>query len=199
MLLAVDAGNTNIVFGLYQGSQQKGQWRLKTLGQRSGDEYIVFLAQWLSMKRYACQDIEAVVISSVVPDVLCHFKSMVQKHLKGPLFVVGESPLKIDVPVKIENPETLGADRLVNSFEGFRRYGGPLIIIDFGTATTFDVIDHEGSYIGGVIAPGVNLSLKALYKGAAKLPPVSFARTEHIIAKTPYLPCRLVAIGDILD
>jgi len=181
MHLAIDSGNTNVVFGLYDGTKNLGFWRLKNEPQRPADEYIVFLSQWLSLSGYELDAIEDVIISSVVPDALFHLKNLVNHHFKNPPIVVGEDGIDLGVKIKIERPETVGADRLVNTFGGFRRYGGPLIIIDFGTATTFDIIDHEGNYIGGIIAPGVHLSLKALYEAAAKLPPTAFARTNHVI------------------
>src|ERR1700722_6482193 len=184
MLLAIDSGNTHIVFGLYEESKKICQWRLKNEPQRPADEYIVFLNQWLSMAGYSLKNINDVIISSVVPEVLLHLKCMISRHFKNKPLVIGESKIELGIAVKIDKPQSLGADRLVNAFGGYRRYGGPLLIIDFGTATTFDIIDEEGSYIGGVIAPGVNLSLKALYEAAAKLPPAAFARTDHVIATT---------------
>ena len=184
MLLAIDSGNTHLVFALYEGEKKHGQWRLKNEPQRPADEYIVFLNQWLSMSGLRLKDIQDVIISSVVPETLFHLKHMVKGHFTNPPLVVGEASIDVGVKVKIDKPHTLGADRLVNAFGGFRKYGGPLIIIDFGTATTFDIIDEQGSYIGGIIAPGVALSLKALYEGAAKLPPITFARTNHVIATT---------------
>lgn len=181
MLLAIDSGNTHIVFGLYEGTRKLGQWRLKNEPQRPADEYIVFLNQWLSIAGYSIEDIKDTVISSVVPDALRNLRQMVAGHFKQNPIVTGDPDVDLGVQVKIDQPESLGADRLVNAFGGFRKYGGPLIIIDFGTATTFDLIDAEGSYRGGVIAPGVNLSLEALYKAAAKLPPTAFARTDQVM------------------
>ncbi|MBS0272206.1 MAG: type III pantothenate kinase [Proteobacteria bacterium] len=184
MLLAIDSGNTNIVFGLYENSKQITHWRLQNEPQRPADEYIVFLSQWMLLAGYRLEDISDVIISSVVPDALFHLKEMVKRHFKNNPIVIGESGINLGVTIKIDRPETLGADRLVNTWGAYRSYGGPLILIDFGTATTFDVIDGEGAYVGGVIAPGVNLSLKALYEAAAKLPPTAFARTDHVIATT---------------
>lgn len=184
MLLAIDSGNTNIVFGLYKNSKQITHWRLQNEPQRPADEYIIFLSQWVALVGYRLEDIRDVIISSVVPDALLHLKRMVERHFKNKPIVIGEPGIDLGVTVKIDQPETLGADRLVNAFGAYRLYGGPLILIDFGTATTFDVIDGEGAYVGGVIAPGVNLSLKALYEAAAKLPPTAFARTDHVIATT---------------
>jgi len=181
MLLAIDSGNTNVVFGLYDSLKKCGQWRLKNEPQSPADEMIVFLNHWLKMEGYNLDAIEAVLISSVVPETLVHLKNMVDKYFKRPALVIGEDGLDLGVHIKIERPESVGADRIVNTFGGFRLYGGPLIIIDFGTATTFDIIDQDGCYVGGIIAPGVHLSLKALYEAAAKLPPTAFARTPHVI------------------
>ena len=181
MFLVIDSGNTNIVFGLYEGKKKMGQWRLKNDPQRPGDEYMAFISQWLSLEGYSLDAINDVIIASVVPEALFHLKFMVKRYFKKKPFVVGEPSVALKMPIKIAKPESLGADRLVNAYGGYRRYGGPLIIVDFGTATTLEIIDEKGSYLGGAIAPGVKLSLKALYEAAAKLPSVSFARTDHVI------------------
>jgi type III pantothenate kinase len=182
MLLAIDSGNTNIVFGLYQGPKQISQWRLMNEPQRPADEYIIFLTQWMSLEGYSLDSIEDVIISSVVPEALFHLKGMAKRYFKNEPFVVGEPTVDIRMVIKIDKPESLGADLLVNAYGAYRRYGGPLIIIDFGTATTFEVIDGEGNFRGGSIASGINLTLKALYEAAAKLPSIAFARTNHVIA-----------------
>jgi len=181
MLLVIDSGNTNVVFGLYDGIKKMGQWRLKNEPQRPGDEYIGFLNQWVSLAGYSLDAIDDVIISSVVPEALFNLKFMAKRYFKKKPFVVGEPSVKLKMVLKIDKPETLGADRLVSAYGGYKRYGGPLIIIDFGTATTLEVVDEKGRYLGGAIAPGVKLSLKALYDAAAKLPPVTFARTDHVI------------------
>jgi type III pantothenate kinase len=181
MHLAIDSGNTNVVFGLYDAQQNKGLWRLKNDPERPADEYIVYLQEWLRMTQCNLSQIEGIIISSVVPDTLVHLKNLVEMYFHKTPLIVGEDGLDLGVKVKIDRPETLGADRLVNTFGGYRKYGGPLVIIDFGTATTFDIVDSEGSYVGGIIAPGVNLSLKALYEATAKLPATPFARTEKVI------------------
>jgi len=184
MLLAIDSGNTNVVFGLYEGKRKISQWRLKNEPQRPADEYIAFLSQWLSLSGYSLETIQDVIISSVVPEALFHLKHMVDRYFKSQPFVIGEPSINLNLTIKIDQPESLGADRLVDIYGAYRRYGGPLIIIDFGTATTFELIDKDGSYLGGAIAPGVNLSLIALYEAAAKLPLVSFGHIDHVIGTT---------------
>lgn len=184
MLLAIDSGNTNIVFGLYKGAKKINQWRLRNESQRTKDEYITFLNQWISFEGYSLDSIEAVIISSVVPETLFHLKRMVTHYFKKIPFVIGEPNVNLKMILKVDEPDNLGADRLVNAYGGYRRYGGPLLIVDFGTATTFEVINDKGHYLGGAIAPGVNLSLKALFEAAAKLPPIIFERTDHVIGTT---------------
>lgn len=184
MLLAIDSGNTNVVFGLYDGTKRHGQWRLKNDPARPADEYIVFLNQWLSMSGHSLDTIKDVIISSVVPEVLFHLKGMVERFFKNKPFVIGEPSVDLKRVMEIDVPLNLGADRLVNAYGAYKRYGGPLFIIDFGTATTFDMMDHEGCYLGGAIAAGVNLSLKALFEAAAKLPSITFARTDKVIGTT---------------
>lgn len=181
MLLAIDSGNTNVVFGLYERTKCVKLWRLKNEPQRPADEYIIFLNQWLTMGGFSLEDIEDTIISSVVPQALFHLKDMVKRFLHKDPFVIGEPSVPLKMPILLDKPESLGADLLVNAYGGYKRYGGPLLIIDFGTATTFEVVDGEGNYRGGSIAPGVNLALKALYDGAAKLPPIDFARTDRVI------------------
>lgn len=181
MLLAIDSGNTNVVFGLYEGTRKVGQWRLMNEPQRPADEYIVFISQWLSHAGYSLETIEDIIISSVVPEALFHLKGMAERYFKNKPFVIGEPNVGLKMVIKIDNPENLGADLLVNAYGGYKRYGGPLIIIDFGTATTFEVIHADGSFLGGAITSGINLALKALYDAAAKLPLIDFARTTHVI------------------
>jgi type III pantothenate kinase len=184
MLLAIDSGNTNVVFGLYKGKKRMSQWRLKNDPQRPGDEYMVFVNQWLTHAGYGIETIQDVIISSVVPEALFNLKWMVKRYFSKKPFVIGEPSVKLKMVLKIDKPENLGADRLVNAYGGYKRYGGPLLIVDFGTATTLEMINHKGHYLGGAIAPGAKSSLKALYTGTAKLPSVVFARTKVVIGTT---------------
>ncbi|MBA3813066.1 MAG: type III pantothenate kinase [Alphaproteobacteria bacterium] len=184
MLLVIDSGNTNVVFGLYKDKKKISQWRLKNEPQRPADEYIAFLNQWLSLVGYSLDSVEDVIISSVVPEVLFNLKWMVKRYFNKKPFVIGEPSVNLKMVIKLDKPENLGADLLVNAYGGYKRYGGPLVIVDFGTATTLEVIDGKGRYLGGAIAPGVKLSLKALHEAAAKLPPIAFARTSQLIGTT---------------
>jgi type III pantothenate kinase len=180
LLLAVDVGNTNTVFGLYRERQPLGQWRISTVRERTADEYAAALIQLITLKGFQHGDVRAAVISSVVPQALPPLKSMCREFFGCEAKVVTED-LAVTAPVAVENPREVGADRLVNAVAAHARYGGPLIVVDFGTATTFDVIDQEGRYCGGVIATGINLSLEALHRAAAKLPRVAVERPPQVI------------------
>jgi type III pantothenate kinase len=180
LLLAVDVGNTNTVFGLYRERQPLGQWRISTVRERTADEYAAALIQLITLKGFRHGDVSAAVISSVVPQALPPLKSMCREFFGCEAKVVTED-LAVTAPVAVENPREVGADRLVNAVAAHARYGGPLIVVDFGTATTFDVIDQEGRYCGGVIATGINLSLEALHRAAAKLPRVAVERPPQVI------------------
>jgi type III pantothenate kinase len=180
LLLAIDVGNTNTVFALYRGRTALGQWRVSTVRERTSDEYAAALIQLMSLKGHGPGEVRDAVISSVVPQALPPLKSMCKEFFDSAARVVGEN-LAITIPIAIDNPREVGADRLVNGVAAHARYQGPLIIVDFGTATTFDVIDHEGRYCGGVIATGINLSLEALHRAAAKLPRVAVERPPQVI------------------
>lgn len=180
LLLAIDVGNTNTVFALYDGTLALGQWRLSTVRERTADEYAAALTQLITYRGHDPHAVADAVISSVVPEALWPLKTMCREIFRCTPRVVGDD-LGVTIPVVIENPREVGADRLVNAVAARSRYGGPLIVVDFGTATTFDVIDGEGRYCGGVIAAGVNLSLEALHMAAAKLPRVPVERPHAVI------------------
>jgi len=180
LLLAIDVGNTNTVFALYRERDALGQWRISTIRERTADEYAAALTQLMMLKGYSHRDVGAAVISSVVPQAVNPLKSMCREFFDCTPRVVGED-LAVTIPVVIDNPREVGADRLVNAVAAHARYGGPLIVLDFGTATTFDVIDEEGRYCGGVIATGINLSLEALHRAAAKLPRIAVERPGRVI------------------
>ena len=180
LLLAIDVGNTNTVFALYEGYRALGQWRLSTVRERTRDEYVAALIQLITYKGLDPQAVGAAVISSVVPEAVWPLRTMCREVFGCTPKVVGET-LEVTIPVLIDNPREVGADRLVNAVAAQVRYGGPLIVVDFGTATTFDVIDGAGSYCGGVIAAGINLSLEALHRAAAKLPRVTVERPPRVI------------------
>ena len=180
LLLAIDVGNTNTVFALYRERDALGQWRISTVRERTADEYAAALTQLMALKGYHHGDVGAAVIASVVPQALTPLKSMCREFFGCTARVVGDD-LGVTIPVVVDNPREVGADRLVNAVAAHTRYHGPLIVVDFGTATTFDVIDEAGRYCGGVIATGINLSLEALHRAAAKLPRVAVERPERVI------------------
>ena len=182
LLLAIDVGNTNTVFALYRERHALGQWRISTVRERTADEYAAALTQLMALKGYHHGDVGAAVIASVVPQALTPLKSMCREFFSCAR-VVGED-LGVTIPVLIDNPREVGADRLVNAVAAHARYHGPLIVVDFGTATTFDVIDEAGRYCGGVIATGINLSLEALHRAAAKLPRVAVERPPRVIGSS---------------
>ncbi len=183
MLLLIDVGNTNTVFALYEDREARGQWRLSTARQRTAEEYAALLFQLLSIAGFGKQHVDAVVISSVVPQTVFPLRLMSYNFFGCQGFVVGE-----DVPIPIENklinPKEAGADRLVNALAAVRRYAPPLMVVDFGTATTFDIVDDNGAFLGGIIAPGINLSIEALHRAAAKLPRIAVEPPPQVIGRS---------------
>lgn len=184
MLLAIDAGNTNIVFALHDHNEIIHKWRISSAGSRTADEYMVWLSQLLNFEKLDFADIKGAIIATVVPEALFPLQLLCRRYFQCDALVVGADNVKLDVEVKLPNPGEVGADRLVNAVAAHKRYGGPMIIIDFGTATTFDIIDEKGAYHGGVIAPGVNLSVEALSRAAAKLPRVAVERPAKVIGNS---------------
>ena len=183
MLLAIDSGNTNVVFGVFDGTDFIKAFRCANDPKRTADEYIVWLTDLMRLNEVDPKTIHGTVIGSVVPETEFNLISLCRRYFDGEPLVIGDPGVTLGIDVLIDRPEQAGADRLVNAVEAHRTYGGPLICIDFGTATTFDVIDGDGNYRGGIIAPGINLSLEALYNAGAKLPLVEIAPTEQIIGK----------------
>jgi type III pantothenate kinase len=181
MLLAIDVGNTNTVFAVFDKDMLKGQWRMATDARRTADEYAVWLFQMMALEQIQLKEIKAVILGSVVPQTNFSFRQLTKKYFHTDLLVVGDSNVKIGIEAKIDRPSEVGADRLVNAVAAWNRYKKPLVVVDFGTATTFDVVNANGNYIGGVIAPGINLSLEALHRAAAKLPNVAVQRPEKVI------------------
>jgi type III pantothenate kinase len=180
MLLAIDVGNTNTVFALYDGERRLESWRLATVRDRTADEYALALVQLMEMAGFDPARIEHAVASSVVPQAQMPLRWMCRDRLRCPIGFVGQE-IEVPIQVRLPNPREVGADRLVNAYAAHRHHGGDLIVIDFGTATTFDVVDAEGAYHGGIIAPGVNLSLEALHHAAAKLPRIGIEKTQRVI------------------
>lgn len=183
MLLAIDSGNTNIVFAIYDGDEVRGEWRSSTDTDRTADEFGVWLMQLLAIEGIKRSDITAAIIASVVPALVFSLKTLCRRYFDCEPLVVGDDGVDLGLTVALDRPEEVGADRLVNAVAGHKFYEGPLIVIDFGTATTFDVVDGEGNYLGGAIAPGINLSLEALHMAAAKLPRVAVGRPRQVIGK----------------
>ena len=183
MLLTIDAGNTNIVFAVFEGETLRGEWRSSSDTRRTADEYGIWLAQLMALGDLKREAVDAAIIATVVPETLYSLKLLCRKYFHADPLIVGEPSVKLGIDVKVESPEEVGADRLVNAVGAHARHGGPLIVIDFGTATTFDVIDKDGNYRGGAIAPGINLSLDALHAAAAKLPRVAVQRPQSVIGR----------------
>ncbi|MDM8533485.1 type III pantothenate kinase [Clostridiaceae bacterium HSG29] len=183
MLLAFDVGNTNIVFGLYKNDKLIENWRISTLRIRTEDELAILIGQLFKMKGYSLEDIDNVIISSVVPQVMYSLQHMAKKYCKVEAMVVG-AKLKSGINIKYDNPKEVGADRIVNSVGGIKKYGNGLIIVDFGTATTFDAISDKGEYLGGAILPGIKISQDALFRNAAKLTRVELIKPKKVIGKT---------------
>lgn len=183
-LLAVDVGNTNTVFGLYQGDELAAHWRLATNESRTADEYAVLLRDLLSLDDYDWKQITDGIIASVVPTALFAVERLFQRHLKLEPLVVGPG-IKTGMPILYENPRDVGADRIANSVAAYEKVKGGLICVDFGTATTWDVVTPKGEYLGGAIAPGIQISSEALYQHAAKLPRVEVARPPKVVGRNP--------------
>ena len=183
MLLVVDAGNTNVVFAVHDDAGWRGIWRIATEPQRTSDEYAVWLLTLLSLEGLKRTDIHRAVIGTVVPAALYHLRRLCRDWFATePL--VARSSLDWGFDILVDNPAEVGADRLLNSLAAHQTYGGPLVVVDFGTATTFDVVDKDGAYLGGVIAPGINLSLEALHKAAARLPRIGIGRPQAVIGRS---------------
>jgi type III pantothenate kinase len=183
MLLAIDSGNTNIVFALFDSETLRGEWRSSTDTNRTADEFGVWLTQLMAMEAIERNQVTDCIIASVVPAVMFTLKQLCRRYFGREALVVGDEGVKLGLNVLLDRPEEVGADRLVNAVAAHQFYQGPLIVIDFGTATTFDVVDRNGDYCGGAIAPGINLSLEALHAAAAKLPRVAIGRPKSVIGK----------------
>jgi type III pantothenate kinase len=181
MLLAINANNTNTVFAIWDADVLKGVWRAATDERRTADEYVVWLDHLLALEKLSRAKISRVIIASVVPGANFNLRRLARDYCKTEPLVVGEPGVELGAKALVDRPAEVGADRLVNTVAAHDRFKGPLIVVDFGTATTFDVVDADGNYRGGVIAPGINLSLQALYEAAAKLPSVPIRRTAKVI------------------
>lgn len=183
MLLAIDVGNTNTKFAVFDGKNWRGQWRSSTEMTRTADEYAPWLAQLLSFQHLALADLTACIISTVVPQALFNLRNLSRRYIGVEPLVIGDDGAKLGIELRIDNPREAGADRLVNAIGAHVSYGGPAVIVDSGTATTFDVIGADGGFEGGIIAPGINLSLMALHDAAARLPRVEIRDPGVIVGK----------------
>ncbi len=183
MLLAINANNTNVKFGLFEGDRMVGDWRIRTESSRTSDEYMVWLSQLLALAGIDRALIKETIIATVVPQALFHLRMFCERHLAAPPLVIGEPGVELGIRVLMDKPNEVGADRLANAVGGHLLYPGPLIIVDFGTATSFDITDAEGNFIGGAIAPGINLSLEALHMATAKLPRIALEAPSRVIGK----------------
>ncbi len=181
MLLAIDCGNTNALFAVHDGSRWCSQWRTATNTSRTADEYAVWLHQLLAMDQLGLGDIDACIISTVVPQSLFHLRNLSRRYLKCEPMVIGEGDLTLSITSATDNPAEVGADRLVNAVGARSLVEGALLLVDSGTATTFDVVTEDDKFIGGAISPGMYLSLEALHDAAAKLPRIAMQKPEKSI------------------
>lgn len=182
MLLVFDIGNTNIVLGVYEGEELLRHWRISTDRQKTGDEYGMLINNLFSYGGLSIQDVSAIIISSVVPPLIVPIVKMCQRYFKVEPLVVGPG-IKTGICIKYENPREVGADRIVNAVAAHHKYGGPIIIVDFGTATTFCAINENGDYLGGAISPGIGISTEALFQRAAKLPRIELVKPKTVICR----------------
>ncbi|RAK61093.1 type III pantothenate kinase [Phenylobacterium hankyongense] len=182
MLLAIEQGNTNTLFAVHDGQAWIAQWRAATHASRTADEYAVWLSQLLSMAGLALGAFDGCIISSVVPQSVFNLRNLARRYLHVEPLVIGENA-ELGIAVRIDKPSEAGADRLVNAIGAHVIYPGDLIVIDSGTATTFDVIGADGAFEGGVIAPGINLSMEALHAAAAKLPRIAIQKPQRVVGK----------------
>ena len=186
MLLAIDAGNTNVVFALVDGREIKTRWRIATDPRRTGDEYAVWLHQLLQLEGYSKSDVTAAIIGTVVPRATHNLQVLASKYFSVEPLIAGEGKAAWPIALDVDEPQNVGADRALNAIAAHDKYQGDMIVIDFGTATTFDVVDYTGAYKGGIIAPGINLSIDALVNAAAKLPRIAIEVPEDksVIGRT---------------
>ena len=182
MLLVIDVGNTNIVFGAFEGKELMYDWRIATDKEKTSDEYGLLFDQMFRYNGIDRNQVEDIIISSVVPTLMHTLPAMTQRYFKKDPIVIGPG-VKTGMNIKYDNPREVGADRIVNAVAAYEKYGGPVIIVDFGTANTFCFVNKEGEYLGGVITPGIRISADALFMRTAKLPKVEILKPEKVIAR----------------
>lgn len=183
MLLAIDIGNTNIALGVFQGQSLVEHWKIKSEADKTCDEYFVLLKGLFDHATSAIEQIDAAILSSVVPPLTPVFQKLGRDMFQVKMLTVGPG-LKTGIPILYENPQEVGADRIVSAVAAMEKYGSPCIVVDFGTATTFDAVSAQGEYLGGVIAPGVRISAEALYLKTAKLPQIEIIKPHKLIGRT---------------
>lgn len=182
MILVIDVGNTNTVLGLYEEKVLLDYWRIKTDANKTSDEFGMMVYQLFNYSSYNTENVSSIVVSSVVPTLMYTLQHMVRKYFKQEALVVGPG-IKTGINIRYDNPREVGADRIVNAIAAYELYGGPLVIVDFGTAITFCAISESGEYIGGAIAPGIQISMDALFQKTAKLPRIELIKPQTVIGK----------------
>lgn len=182
MLLVIDVGNTNIVLGIFKEQELVDHWRVSTDRLRTTDEYGVLIRHLFYLNGVNSEEIDAIIISSVVPPVMPTLERMCQRYFGLTPLVIGPG-VKTGMDIKYDNPREVGADRIVNAVAAYEKFGGPVIIIDFGTATTFCAVDSKGTYLGGAICPGIGISTDALVQRTAKLPRIEVVQAEKVICR----------------
>ena len=183
MLLAIDVGNTNSKFAVFDDERIVAQWRLRTEAKRTADEYAAWLTQLMHVQGFDPKTITGAILASVVPPVNQHIRRLCETYFGNGLLIVGEPDCKLGIKVLIDRPQDAGADRLVGVIAGYKKHGGPLITVDFGSATTFDMADKDGNFIGGVLAPGVELTIESFYLMTARLPRIRVEKPARVIGK----------------
>jgi type III pantothenate kinase len=183
MLLAVDVGNTQTVFGLYDGDRLTEHWRVSTEVERTGDELGVLVGRLLELRDVGFEDITGVCLSSTVPPLVRAYEEFAREYVEAPLVVLGPGT-KTGIPIVYDDPREVGPDRIANALAARERYGSPCIVVDFGTSTNFDIVSAAGEYVGGVLAPGIEVSMEALFARAARLVKVDFSAPSSVIGKT---------------
>lgn len=182
MLFVINVGNTNILMGVYEGKKLLAHWRLGTDKERTADEFGSFFMSFFNNEGLEVSQVEAVVIASVVPPIMYSLEHAIRKYFKTEPIIIGPG-IKTGINIKYENPRELGADRIVNAVAAYEIYGGPVIVVDFGTATTFNAISARGEFLGGVICPGIKISAEALFQRTAKLPRIELSKPETVIGR----------------
>lgn len=182
MLLVINVGNTNIILGVYEGKRLLAHWRLGTVKERTSDEFGAFFMGFFNNEKLEASKVEAVVIASVVPPIMYSLEHAIRKYFKTEPILIGPG-IKTGINIKYEHPRELGADRIVNAVAAWEIYRGPVIIVDFGTATTFNAVSSKGEFLGGAICPGIKISAEALFQGTAKLPRIELSKPESVIGR----------------